>query len=282
MDQFATNRIFLETEAALCKKHPERVHQLELVRSIASLKAKARCYQLPTDVDRLAREAGIIAIRIVSLTTRGRLLREPGGYVVELDSKLSLNQRRFVIAHEISHLLVEKDLMLTTFGRPQRSKTRHYFVEKLCDFGAREILLPINSLRNEIAGLSPSLETVCKLSEEAHCSFELTAERICESPSIWDGCRFISWTTHKGRLLAVRTWPERGVDPEQIILKDEKNSVVMRALNTASVAKDWQELSYAGREQETVYLEAVASEEGYVLALRLIKQPPRKVVRPLK
>src|ERR1019366_6781608 len=62
VDQFATNRIFLETEAALCKKHPERVHQLELVRSIASLKAKARCYQLPTDVDRLAREAGIIAI----------------------------------------------------------------------------------------------------------------------------------------------------------------------------------------------------------------------------
>jgi Zn-dependent peptidase ImmA (M78 family) len=282
VDQFATNRSFLETEAFLSRRHPERVRQLELVKGVASLKAKAKCYRFPTDVDRLAREAGIVATRIASLVTRGRLIREPGGFVVEIDSKLSPNQRRFVIAHEISHLMVERDLMLTSVGRPQRSKTQHRFVERLCDFGAREILLPINSLRHEIAELTPSLEIVCKIATEAQCSLELVAERIFEHPPIWNGCRFISWIVHKERLMAVRTWPEGGVDTEQISLNDEKNSIVMRALNTTGVAKGWQELSYAGREQQLVYLEAVASDESYVLSLYMFKRPLRNSISPTK
>ncbi|MCL4787515.1 MAG: ImmA/IrrE family metallo-endopeptidase [Verrucomicrobia bacterium] len=276
MDQFAANRSFLETEAFLSKRHPERTRELELVKRVASLKAKAKCYRLPTDVDRLAREAGIVTIRFVPLATRGRLLREPGGFVAEVNSVLPATQRRFVIAHETTHLLVEKELMLTTVGRPQRSKAQLRLVERLCDFGAREILLPINSLRNEIAEAVPSMQTVCRISAEAQCSFEITAERICEHPAIWDACRFIFWTKHKDRLLAVRTLPENGVDAEQIVLEDESNSVVMKALKASGVVRGWQVLSYAGRAPERFYMEAVASEEGQVVSLRLFKPPPKR------
>jgi Zn-dependent peptidase ImmA (M78 family) len=284
VDQFATNRSFLETEVALSRKYPRREQQLELVKNVASLKAKAKCCRFPTDVDRLAREVGIVETRITSLVTRGRLIREAkaGGFVVEIDSKLSPNQRRFVIAHEISHLIVEKDLMSLSVGRPRRTKTQHYFVESLCDFGAREILLPINTLRHEIADLAPSLEIVCKIAKEAECSLELIAERIFERPAIWNKCRFISWIVRKERLLAVKTWPEEGVDTDEISLNDEKNSIVMRAFNTPGIVRGWQELSYAGGEQELVYLEAVASDDTHVLSLSIFKQKPKSLIRSIK
>jgi len=274
VDQFATNRRFLEAEVMLTKRHPERMRQLELGKQIASLKGRTKCYRFPTDVDRLAIAVGINEIQVVPLVgIRGRIVRSANGLVAEINSELPESWRRFVIAHEISHLLVEKELMSTAVTRPKRSKPEYQQVEKLCDFGAREILLPLNALRNEIGEVSPCLELVCKISAEAQCSIEVTAERICEHPPIWDTARFFIWNFHKGRPLAVRTLPEDGIDPEQIALDDDANSIIVRAFKVKGIVKGHQSLSYGGRAPEQFYMEAVATDDDRVISLRLFNKP---------
>src|SRR5436190_15679861 len=99
MQQHAGNWEDYSHEAFLLGKNPSRAHKTELVKRVSQLKASISCDRFPTDIDKLARKVGIIAVRDVPLATRGCLLREPGGFVVEVNSHLSRLERRFVLAH---------------------------------------------------------------------------------------------------------------------------------------------------------------------------------------
>src|SRR6185369_12514479 len=100
MEQFVASWEDHSQEAFLLGKNPRRAHKLEIVKRVAQLKANASCDRFPTDVDRLAQEVGILAVRDVPMAIRGCLLREPGGFVVELNADLTPLDRRFVLAHE--------------------------------------------------------------------------------------------------------------------------------------------------------------------------------------
>src|SRR6266446_3748472 len=197
MEQFTANWEDHAQEAFLLGKNPRRGHKIEIVKLVARLKASASCTRFPTDVNKLAEAVGIVMVRDVPLAMRGCLLREPGGFVVEINSQLPRLDRRFVLAHEVTHILIERDQLLQSTQRFERNsghrRLGYNHIEELCDFGAREILLPLNSLRAELRRAEPSLPFVMKLSKETESSIAVTIEQICEPIMLWD-CTFLLWT----------------------------------------------------------------------------------------
>jgi len=173
----------------------------ELVERINTLKARSGCTSFPTDVNQLAFCAGIQGVRYVPLAVRGRLVREPGGVVAEIQSDLTPQDRRFVLAHEVTHLILERDAIERSETRLDRSRGSggigHRAIELLCDYGAAEMLLPTAALRNELRKVQPSLELVMSITKEADCSLELVAHRICERlagwENGWDDISFLWW-----------------------------------------------------------------------------------------
>src|SRR6266478_923767 len=113
--------------------------QRELSREIAQLKSRVRCEDFPTDVAAIAAEVGIRQIRRVPLSMRGRLVRAMPGYMVEINEELDVHDQRFVLAHEITHVLLN-DQMSSAAARFGYNR-----IERLCDFGATEILLPLSA-----------------------------------------------------------------------------------------------------------------------------------------
>src|SRR5438309_1687563 len=101
MEQYVASWEDHSQEAFLLAKNPRRFHKIEIIKRVAQLKANAFCDQFPTDVLRLGQEVGIVSVRDAPLAIRGCLLRQPRGFVVELNSELPHLERRFVLAHEI-------------------------------------------------------------------------------------------------------------------------------------------------------------------------------------
>ncbi len=217
-------------------RHRDGRLKADLIRKIAALKSRAGCDSFPTGVDQLAHAVGIHRIRYVPLAITGRLVREPRGLVAEINTDLSPRDRRFVLAHEVAHLILERDAINSASQRLQRAGQStglgYKQVESLCDYGAREILLPAASLRAELKKHKPDLKVVSAIADEAQCSAEVVAGRICEPFGPWEGISFLWWK-----------FGERGAEIVEIIpssaalveLADEHNSLSRRALFTSSV-----------------------------------------------
>jgi Zn-dependent peptidase ImmA (M78 family) len=203
----------------------------EMARRVSELKARADCVKFPTNVDRLATASGISKIRLASLPGRGRLLREPLGLVIEVNRSLSPEDRRFVIGHEIAHLLLERDSIDQSSRQLRGRRTRHALsyeqVERLCDFGAREILIPLSTLRYELRKSEPNLETVATIAKEANCSIHLVAERISEPYGIWGEVTFVWWRDTGSRFEIVRMIPP---SIENVDLADGAQALIRKAL----------------------------------------------------
>lgn len=229
----------------------------ELKRRTVKLKADAGCYSFPTDVHTLARAVGIARVRTVPLPMQGRLIRDTCGVVAELNVELPSRKQRFVLAHEIAHMLVARDIasLGSTSIYGSTSTPRPYqYVERLCDFGAREILIPENALLKELRREPFSLNVIRKVAAEADCDPEVIAECICELPGRWGEmvflfCRIAAHTSEVHRAI-----PGASVAFEVV---DTPDSLLRRALNkTESVSGD-QEL-WAGYNRLCVSAEALA------------------------
>src|SRR5437762_73674 len=154
MDQFSTpawDDIF--NDRLLSRRRRNRDARSEVRKRVAALKAQSGCDRFPTDVRALARTVGIRDVRLLPLSMRGRLVREPFGIRAELNQQLSLREQRFVLAHEVAHILLARDLKnggaRNVFGST-RTTSSYRYVEQLCDFAAREILIPENAIRKEL------------------------------------------------------------------------------------------------------------------------------------
>ena len=238
-----------------------------MARRVAKLKTRALCDSFPTDVEKLAEMVGIIAVRAVPLAIRGRLTREPGGLVVEVNSALSTEDRRFVLAHEVAHILLEQDAIDRAAGRFQRSAGEgslgYRQVEALCDFGAREIVLPLGSLRAKLRKHAPSPAVVLNVSKEAACSVQVTIERICELCGAWKPASYLLWKTTRRGTRLLRVVPDTSKEVE---LADETNSVVTRAL-LRPVVVSGSEKMWAGTEIQEFAVQALIVGSGEVLMM---------------
>jgi hypothetical protein len=174
---------------------------------------EAGCGTVPIDLTRLALHLGVVKVTERALTMRGRILRSELGYEIQINEELPDTSKREVLAHELSHLVVE-DRSIATSNRLNRERTdfasSYGSVEKLCDECAFEILLPLGWLRDRLRGIRPSAEVLRNIADAARCSVEYAAERIW-TEALWD-CRFSVWQNAGDRTFALRSYPPESAE----------------------------------------------------------------------
>lgn len=105
------------------------------------------------------------------LPVSGELRRDGKGFKVVYSSSLSLERRRFTIAHEIGHAIFEA-------SGPNCPRTG-IELERICDLLAAEILMPTRVFLS-LLGEKPSLKKVFELSKTFKTSLSATAIRCAE------------------------------------------------------------------------------------------------------
>lgn len=181
----------------------------EACRKLRVLRIEADCQRVPVDLVKLANYLGICSIRAEPLAMKARLLREGSGLAIEVNSELTGFQRRFSVAHELAHVIVEGQELRRTLSRLEKTKQGGMhsigFTEKLCDAVATEILLPADWLRGRVMSVPPSIECVVEIAAESETSIEAVADRIVEL-GYWN-CSFLWWDIDRGYFRAARSSP---------------------------------------------------------------------------
>src|SRR6266702_1555006 len=140
MDQFSTPTWDdVLNDRLLPRRRRNQDERTEVRNRVAALKAQSGCDRFPTDVHALAQSVGIGHVRSLPLAMRGRIVHEGTGIIAELNEMLSRREQRFVLAHEIAHMLLARDLnragAQSVFGSARLQKS-YRSVEQLCDYAA--------------------------------------------------------------------------------------------------------------------------------------------------
>src|SRR5258708_4143381 len=88
----------------------------------------------PTDLDRVCEKLGVSVRDSDELIGSGALVKDGEAFQILCASDLSPERRRFTIAHELGHLVIER----SSGGIVRQSKE----LECLCDIFAAELLMP--------------------------------------------------------------------------------------------------------------------------------------------
>jgi Zn-dependent peptidase ImmA (M78 family) len=125
----------------------------------------------PTDLDQIAPKLGITGFEAAEIAGSGELRRDGDRLRVFYSIDLSADRRRFTIAHEMGHALLES----TGPKRPQKGKE----VERLCDMFAAELLMPRQEFLDRAHG-EASTERILELARHFRTSLTTTGIRYAE------------------------------------------------------------------------------------------------------
>jgi IrrE N-terminal-like domain len=125
----------------------------------------------PTDLDAVRLRLNIRAVEAEDLPFSGELRRDKDGFRIVCSNHLSPTRRRFTIAHEIAHAILE-----TTGPRCPRVGDE---LERICDRLASELLMP-RHLFLDAVGSSLSIEKIFELARLFDTSLSATAIRCAE------------------------------------------------------------------------------------------------------
>jgi Zn-dependent peptidase ImmA (M78 family) len=241
----------------------------EVVRRLSDISARAGTASIPTDLTQVAADLGVVEVRVVPLANRGRLLYVPGGFVIEVNENLDHHERRFVVAHELAHIVLEGNSLSADGARRERVVLGHavsyHALETLCDFAAAELLVPFAVLRDALSPLTVSLDAAIRLAAKADCAVELVAKRVHEA-NIWN-CQFLWWRQDAGRFVAIKSIPNRDDDGlSRICLFGKSPSVIRAAALSDTVVTGDAIISYYGN-VESYRCEAFRLSDNSVLSL---------------
>ena len=125
----------------------------------------------PLDLDALAERLRVGPIQYEDVPFSGELRPVGRGYVVVCSKHLALPRRRFTVAHELSHAILER-------SGPNCPRTGPE-LERICDMLASELLMP-HSLFLERAGQHASVEQIFELARIFQTSLAATALRFAK------------------------------------------------------------------------------------------------------
>lgn len=147
---------------------------------------KHRYSDEPLDV--LARRLGVSRIIEQRLPFEGGLFRlDHGELVVKLNSDSSFVRKRFTLAHEIGHLLLET---VPAFRSTRRTDAA---LERTCDLIAAELLMPTAESSEFVRGLGPpSPEKLREIASRFTVSLQTAAIRVRDGLKIWK-CSIGMW-----------------------------------------------------------------------------------------
>ena len=144
---------------------------IEAIRKAQRLLDECNVTSIPVDLVRLAQRQGIHRIREMETALDGQLLElEGGGYEVILGKNAPLTRKRFTLAHEIGHTLLQGSEKLSCGGGA---------IEELCNVAAAELLIPGRFLRKLFPETNDvTVESFLKVSKLCRCSLEATGWKL--------------------------------------------------------------------------------------------------------
>jgi hypothetical protein len=147
------------------------------------LQAKDRgSFRLPVDPGDIAKLCSVVSVEDRPMIPEGVLAPVPGGFKVFLQDNFASDpgnrvRRRFTLAHELAHTFfysLEGDSPKPITGAPRGPR-----LERLCQFGASEILVPEVLLRQNLrSGKAASAEELIELAAAFDVSLEVIFRRI--------------------------------------------------------------------------------------------------------
>jgi len=132
-------------------------------------------------LDALARKLGVSRIIEQPMAFEGGLFQLPDGeLVIRLNSQSSFVRKRFTLAHEIAHLL------LNTVPARRSTNRTDQALERTCDLIAAELLMPTAEASDFIRALgSPSPEKLRDIASKYAVSIQAAAIRVCDNLKLW-------------------------------------------------------------------------------------------------
>jgi hypothetical protein len=136
------------------------------------------------NLEALARNLGVDRIQDEELPYDGGIFREPGGrLVIKLNAYNPFTRRRFTLAHEIAHLLLDSVPGLRSTCREDPA------LERACDCIAAELLMPSDSATNfirDLGGAAP--EKLSIIAKRFGVSLHVAAIRVRHDLRLWTCC----------------------------------------------------------------------------------------------
>lgn len=147
----------------------------------------------PAQLDLLASFQDIREIQRVPMHGAGRLIYNPQGSIIQVNSSDPPGRQNFTIAHEIAHTLLPTytaspaDIFDVHTGKFQPTREEEY----LCDIGASGLLLDRRWLRPLALEMGPSLGTLMELADRFQASLSATAIALA-GLNLWP-CAIVFW-----------------------------------------------------------------------------------------
>lgn len=108
-----------------------------------------------------------------------------GQFTIKIGKGMPLERQRFNIGHEITHTFFPDCAETIQLRGGGRSPAKDSAVETLCDFGAAEMLFPLNSFTRDVTSLGgPRLSALTALRERYQASWEATANRLVDTADV--------------------------------------------------------------------------------------------------
>lgn len=165
----------------LVRRHRSRSPEGAIAQEVRRILAEAGQTELPIDVEGIASLLGIKR-RLIDAPFAARIYVDPSGQLVmDLRATDGEPRRRFSCAHEVIHTLFPgfrhesryRVDVQTSDHRRERSEE-----EYLCDYGASELLMPVELLSAPALDLGNGLIAVENLAEDAAVSLEAAGNRL--------------------------------------------------------------------------------------------------------
>ena len=209
----------------------------------------------PTDLLALASKLGVQEVSAdPDLPLHGELRRSGKAFRILYSKHLSGSKRRFTIAHEIGHAIIES----TGAGAPRRGDA----VERACDMFAGEILVPSEMLRSRSAQI-PDIDSVLGLAKTFDVSPSVLARRCA------DVFRTAAFEFREGRV----SWRTERLSTDS----EDLRTLVKEALSSGRVVGTvflWD--AYGGRQWRVEGLRM----KGSAAALFLLSPAPARPPQP--
>jgi IrrE N-terminal-like domain len=125
----------------------------------------------PTDLESVGEKLGITGIHAEDIAGSGELRKEGDGFRIVYSSYLPPASRRFTIAHELGHAILER-----LDSGPHRAGRE---VERLCDLFAVDLLMPRNAFMERAEG-EISTQKIFDLAKHFRTSISATALRYAD------------------------------------------------------------------------------------------------------
>ena len=141
----------------------------------------------PTDLATVGQKLRVASILTEPLPASGELRRKGKEYIVVCATDLPPGRRRFTIAHEFGHILVERCGARNVKNNPE--------IERLCDAIASEILLPTKVFLDR-APARASPHDILEIARTFQTSLTATARRfhqLCKTSVFLASNREVEW-----------------------------------------------------------------------------------------